>query len=459
MRKISKIIIVITLLFSVVSCSNWIDTDINVDPNSPADVPLSYILPSIQANVGYNLGGNDVVRTTNNWMQYMDGIARQSHAEATYIYSGADCNNLWNTAYATILSDSKILIDKATEQNAYHFKGVGQVLTALTLGYLTDLWGDIPYSDALNPEVLMPKFDSQQDIYKAMNTLLDSAIANLSNTNNKIALKGDMMYANNAANWIKAAYSLKARYALQLSAVNGAAAYTAALANLDKAFTSNAQNFGFKFGVNDSEKSPLRQFMDQRGDMAMSSTFINFLKTNTDPRLSFYAAATAGGEYFGSVPGSQAEPSAVSAPGAYVAASDAKVYFMTYAELKFIEAEAKFNTGDKAGALAAFQAGVAESVNNVTGSANQAWLDANINNVTEATLTLEMIITQKYVANFGQLQPFSDYRRTGFPTILVAVTGASSTTPPTRYPYSQEEVTYNDNTPAATMFDKVWWDK
>lgn len=457
MRKIRNIILALTLLFSVVSCSNWIDTDLNVDPNSPSEVPLNYILPSIQANIGYTLGGNDVVRTTNMWMQYLDGIARQSHAEAVYTYSSADCNNLWNATYATILSDSKMLYDEAAKQNAYHFKGVSLVLTALTLGQTTDLWGDIPYSEALNPEVLMPKFDTQQSIYATMNTLLDSAIANLTNPNNKIALKGDMMYGNNASKWVKAAYSLKARYALQLSAVNGAAAYTAAIANLDKAFAGNADNLGFKFGVNDSEKSPLRQFMDQRGDVAMASTFVNMLKADNDPRLSFYAALDGAGGYTGSVPGSQADPSTVSAPGAFVAASDATVYFMTYTELKFIEAEAKFAT-DKAGSLAAFKAAVAASVLQVTGSANTAWLDANVNNITEATLTLETILTHKYRALFGQLQPFSDYRRTGFPT-LPAVAGASSTTPPTRYPYSEEEKTYNDNTPNATLFDKVWWDK
>ena len=84
------------------SCNKWIDTDINIDPDAPADVPMNLMLPAIQQSLGYNMAGNDIVRTTNMWMQQYDGTARQSLAQAQYQYLPADINNAWNSFYTEI---------------------------------------------------------------------------------------------------------------------------------------------------------------------------------------------------------------------------------------------------------------------------------------------------------------------------------------------------------------------
>jgi len=459
MKKINKFLLIVAITIGFASCSNWIDTDLNVDPDAPSKVPLKFMLPTIQANMAYELGGNDLVRTTHIWMQFFDGIARQSFNEGGYTYKGADCNNLWNSIYATILADAKLLAEEAEAQGSPHFKGVAQILTAVTLAHTTDLWGDIPYSEALDPENRTPKLDAQQSIYVSIQTLLDDAIVNLSKTDNAIALSGDMMFGGNTARWIKAANALKARYTLQLSEVNGNAAATQALTYLAAALADNSDNFKFNFGNNPSEYNPIKQFMDQRsGDIAMSSTFIDRLNATSDPRRSFYATAV-GGAYIGSEPGSQSDPAAVSAPGTFIASGNSPVYFMTFAEQKFIEAEANFRLGNLTPALDAYKAAVAASVLLVTGNANTAWLDANINNETTATLTLEKIMVQKATALYGQLQPYNDFRRTGFPSDLKKPINAPNNIPPVRYPYPEEEKTYNPNIPDADLTDNLWWDK
>jgi hypothetical protein len=448
-----QFIVVLSLGLIATSCDSWIDHDINVDPDAPSNVPLNLLLPAIQQSMGYNLVGNNSVRTNNIWMQQFDGTDRQSATEARYQLTPADVNNLWGSVYAEMLVNAAIMIKKAQTEGSEspNYEGVAQVLTATTLGISTDLWGDIPYSEALKGDenILSPVYDSQESIYNTIFDLLDEAVVNLNNTNNAFAISGDVCYSGSTAKWIKAANSIKARHLLQLSIKNGSAAYTAALAAVAGGFASNADDFKVPFDSDDD--NPIFQFMEQRTDIRMGSTLVDMLKDADDPRLPYYAAQDGNGEYTGSIPGSA--NALASYPGPYIASDDSPTYLMTYAELKFIEAECRFMLGQSA--QAAYEAAVAASVLRVTGSANTAWLTANI---IGDPVTLEKIMTQKYINSFGTNQAYADYRRTGLPVLSLHPDAVISQIP-TRFPYAQSELDYNsDNVPAATLTDKLWWD-
>jgi hypothetical protein len=181
------------------------------------------------------------------------------------------------------------------------------------------------------------------------------------------------------------------------------------------------------------------------------------MDATSDPRIPFYYGDDTDGGISGSDPGS--ENDGASLPGSHLAGQTQETYLMTYAELKFIEAEAALQTGDPDRAVAAYIAGVEASVDLVTGGAdNEAWLDANIRSENAGSITLEKIIMQKRHALVGQLQPFSDWRRTGIPSLSLAP-GATLTAIPQRYPYPQDESIYNpDNVPTiADITVKVWW--
>lgn len=445
--------IAVSLVFS--GCESWIDTDMNVNPNKPADVPMKFILPAIQTGMAYDLGGNTAVRTTNIWMQYFDGVERQSYAEAVYTLTPSDVNNLWNSLYAAEMKDAKKLIEKAEAEGGYYFAGVAKILLANSVGVTTDLWGDVPFSNAFMGDagVLEPTFDQQEDIYNYIFTLLDEAIEDLNSTENAVALTNDMIYNGNVAKWLKAAYSLKARYKLNLSKVNGNSAYTDALTLLASGFTGNSDDMQFGFGSTSAEASPIYQFMEQRADIRMASTFVDALASTNDPRLPFFVAATGSGEFIGSDPGSQ--NTQASNPGPFLASLSSPSVFMSYSEVKFMEAECEFKVGSSANALAAYKEAVKANVDKVTGADNTAWLDANINNETTASLTLNKILYQKYLAQYGTVQSFNDWRRTGVPSLNPSI-GATSLELPRRFPYAQEEQTYNNNCP--DDYSRVWWD-
>ena len=462
-KNISKLKIAIVLIFAVflTSCDKWIDTDINISPNSPSDVPMKLLLPSIEANMAFSLEGNDIVRPTNIWLQYYNGWARQSYTQSHYVFVPSDINNLWSTVYSDIIPDIYKIIEKAEEKESPHYAGVAKVCLAFTLGTTTDVWGNIPYTEAIQgDDNLNPHYDSQESIYQVIQTLLSEAITQLSSPKNAIDLEGDLIYGNDRNQWIKAAYALKARYAITLSKVKGNAVYTEALGYLDKAFTDNSDNFAFKF--DETSNSPMYMFMDERGDVNMASTFINMLKDDSDNRIYLYAEDGPNSE--GAEPGTD-DNDGISAPGPYAAAKDASSYFMTYAEQKFIEAEALLATNHPGEAYQAYLDGaVASNVlvlgdkYGVTEDDVKGWGWYSNISVGADNLTLELIIKQKYIAGYNTLQPYVDYRRTGYPELQPAQ--GATTAIPRRFPYPQSELTYNSNTEGPVQLsDKVWWDK
>ncbi len=204
--------------------------------------------------------------------------------------------------------------------------------------------------------------------------------------------------------------------------------------------------------------NPLNQFMVERGDIRMCETFLNELNATSDPRISPYFADDADGGISGSPPAGEIE--AASPPGAYLASQTTPIVLMSYAELKFIEAEAALST-DAARAATAYQEGVTASLAQIAPGVDATdWLAANIDNESAGTITLEKIIMQKRIALVGQIQPFSDWRRTGIPAMSLA-TGATKTEIPKRFPYAQGEIIYNaDNVPAVgSIIVPVWWDQ
>jgi hypothetical protein len=241
---------------------------------------------------------------------------------------------------------------------------------------------------------------------------------------------------------------------LQLSAVKGNSAYTDALAAVANGFSSIADDMMVPW--EEANHNPIFQFMEQRGDVRMGATLVDLMKSLEDPRLSFYVAKDGNGEYTGSVIGSQNENA--SKPGPYIAGATVSSMIMSYAELKFIEAEANFKLSKSTEAADALKKGVGASILRVTGSAmTDDWYNAKI---ASQTLSLELIMTQKYIATFGTCQAYADYRRVGLPAMAVPP-GAVLSSMPTRYPYAQDEISYNGaNVPnVISINDKLWWDK
>ena len=458
-------------LFSITSC-DWADPDLyNVDPDNPTDAPMEIMLAPAQVQIAYSLGG-DYGRILSVIMQQNAGLSRQHAGYDQYNITEVDFNNAWRfNMYAGSMFGFKTIIDKANDPDALspHFRGVGKVMMAFCLGLLTDLHGDIPYSDAFKgADQRQPAYDTQQDVYNTIDNLLAEAITDLSAAESVFSPSGasDMFFVHpqypeedytteeRLAFWTKLANSLKARYKLHLSQVSGGSSYSEVLSILDAgAMTDNVDNAEVPFGSG-IEANPWFQFLDQReGDLGFSTTLFDMLEGSGDPRLSAYIALNGNDEYAPSPPGKSANVASPSEPGSYLGAEAAPVSFMTYMEVKFIEAEAAFKTNDLPRAAAAYNEGVKASCAKV--GVFDSTFQANYASASEATITMEDIMQQKYIALYGSPEVYNDWRRTGLPA-LTPVEGKQF---PNRMPYPQSERLFNGtNMPVLTNADKVWWD-
>jgi len=472
MKNIRFKFIGVLLLVALVlgSCKKWIDTGINANPDAPKDVPMSSLIPAIEANMAYTLiGSNDYSRVTSEWMQYYQGVARQSQGESNYIWHDGDVDNVWNTAYSGIMENLLIVKSKATAAKDKMNLGITDVLLAESLGFVSDIWGDVPYSQAFQGMALLnTPFDKQQDLYPKILALLDTAIANFSSTP-LVYETGDLIYPNKdgdptvqGAAWLKAAYGMKARYTLHLCKTDPTA-WASALALINAgALASNDDDMQFAFGTGVGQQNPLFQFMDQRGDIAMHKTFIDMLNQRFDPRRAPYATMTADTitPWVGADWGSTGE--GASLPGTGVASPSAPVFFLTYAECLFIKAECEYKANPADPQVKA------DLVNGVTASLNKwnvfsaPYIAAYSAVVDTMSVSLyKEIMTQKYIALYNQAETFNDWRRTNNLIGLVAnpTTPAVQNVIPRRFPYSLGEKSYNTFTPAnVTLWDRVWWD-
>jgi hypothetical protein len=456
-------ILSVTMLFS--SCSSWIDSSMNTDPNNPKDVSMALLVAPIEANLAYVVGG-DLTRTTNGWMQQLAGLSSQSADNDVYNISEADVNNAWSyNLYNPGMYNTKVLMAKAVTQTSPHYGGIAKILMAYHLGVTTDLWGDIPYSDAFNAVngQTKSKYDTQQAIYTTIFTLLNGAITDLSAAKSTFEPGAeDLIYGGDLTKWTKTAHALMARYKLHLIK-QGIYTYQNVLDELANAYTGNADDLKLVFGSAYSNSNPMFQFADQRDYVGANTTMMDLLKATNDPRLGVYFLGTDTSTvtgivklaYFSSAAGeSNGDASRV---GANYASAASPVYLMSYAEVKFIEAEARLST-DAILAATAYNDGLKASLDR-EGVYDATWYNAN--KLTAGTITLEKIINQKYLSGFLQIETFNDWRRTGFPKLTLA-TGAFTTEIPRRLPYPSDERLYNgvnEPSPLPAITSRVWWDK
>lgn len=461
------------------SCEKWIDADMNISPNSPADVPMSLLLPSAEAGIAYSAGG-ELSRYSSMWMQQISGITAHAQGYERYILLESDMDNLWKWyTYAGQLMDLKRIIDKSAEEGkeSPHFSAVAKILTAYKLGVSTDVWNDIPYEDAFQGETtgqLTAAYHTQEKVYEIMNTMITEAITELDASESIYSPSSeDFLYGGDLDMWKKAAYALRARFAIHLSERNGASAYSAALAAVGNAFASNADDMEFQFGLAAPENAPLYQYEDQREGYigGLGAKMIELLKNggDVDPRLPVYAKPLSDDDgpildindelqYIGHPAG--APLNLASMVGDYFSKKDAIVTLMSYVELKFIEAEANFQLGNAGPAATAYNDAVKASLAKY-GVSNVAWEAANAAE-TAGTISIDKIMTAKYIATFLQGETYTDWRRYDNIVGLSIAAQANESVIPRRFPYPTNERIYNSENFTSyvdvTILDRVWWD-
>ncbi len=437
----------LSILF--IGCDSFLDD--NIDPNKSVleDLKPSDMLPT------------SIYYTSQAHYNVSFSVCQYSQQLASYFTPGPDTqeeiqiSGAWGLIYSGALSDIKALSILAERDKSAHYQGIAMILRATNLALATDQWGDVPASAATLGEAdFNPSFDAQEDVYTLVNTLLDDAIELLSGPDNSGLTIGedDIIYGGNIDRWIKAAYSLKARYSLHLTEINQTQAVAGALANLANAFEGNQDDFQLVYndrnfnpwnaGVvlpnNTGNRSVL--LSDQLVSL-MNGTSFPFAAITVDPRLALISTINGTTElvYTGAVNGTGGRDVAGASATADLGASDfyssqtAPLIMVSYSEQKFIEAEALFlqnggtatSVGSTVGAYNAYIDGIRANMDKigVPAADRDAYLaDASVA-VGPDNLMLAHIMREKTIATFLSPESFVDLRRYDFdPNVFIGLT-------------------------------------
>ena len=493
MNKAYKKIITLTSLVATmwlgVGCEQTLD--VNIDPNKTVTNPPNLILTSVQAQLGFSMGA-DLNRYTALFVQHIAAQnGRQTEAWDTYVLQPTEVNGVWRTnVYAGFLADTEEIIKKGASIHPAYL-GISKTLKAFGFSLMTDLFGDIPFTEALKgTENAQPKPDKSQDIYPALLVLLDEAIADLRKTSPLVApTTDDYIYGGNAQRWIRFANTLKLRLYLHMANVSGfnaSAVQTFITSTPPTDFmTANADDFQMRFDLVAQRQNPIHQFIVARtDDICTSSTTVNLMNGKADPRrplfftpapfspanlttpptgITGYAGlrnGTGGGgvnntlsrlhTYIrGAVTSTTIPGGPTLAVGGLSYAGNAALNMFTFAEYNFIRAEMALRYGTAGNPEDFYRAGIQSSMSDIGVPVTNAtaYLATSAGTLGTGTAALQKLIEEKYIANFlVSVEPWNDWRRTGFPLlqpIPATANPGNNGRFPRALPYPQQETDAN----------------
>jgi len=477
MQKIIKytLLSAIVATLSLQGCKDSYFDKLSDNPNQVATPSLNALLATSTYKAGFN--NYSVASIILPYVQYTANPAANGAGDT---YQAIDFSATWDLLYYA-MADANEMKKLAVTQNSSEYKGVADVLIAYNLIMVNDLWGDAPFSEAFNINNLVPKYDKQQDVYTSTLALVDEAITELSKTNSaiKLAAASDLIYGTTAsterANWLKMAYALKARL---LNKVSKSSTYnpSAVLDAVSKSFASNdddarMQTFRERspwatVALNNEQQSLGGWLSEQLIDALNGTTYVVF-----DPRLPKITDLTVDGKYIGTINGAGNR-----APGAntrkdenYISRNSpwsgntSPIFIVTYAELKFIEAEAAFNT-DRPRSYAAYLAAIRANMDKfqVSTTDKEAYMAQPTVAVGAAALTKDLIFKEKYIATYLNPEAWNDARRFDYKyKDFTMPVNAALPTFIRRLDYPQGERSKNSaNVPVdVPRTTRLWWDQ
>ncbi|HUS87393.1 MAG TPA: SusD/RagB family nutrient-binding outer membrane lipoprotein [Bacteroidales bacterium] len=395
--KLKSILLAVLLILGIGSCTKNFE-EMNKNPNSPDDVPAM--------NIFTNATRDAVARQGGGWIQHTYlGCWSQQWTKVQYIdedkYMPRDMSGDYDGPYQNELKNLKIVIDKTTEDGEDRLLAAALTLRAWIFMHVTDMFGDIPYSEALQgfsaDGTLKPVYDRQEDIYMALLASLEEANQLLAGTTLNFG-SGDLIFGGDPVKWRKLANSLKLRYLNRcagtpwsftydmvgaqsdVTTTAGAAAYSGADAAIAAILASPAQ-YPVMTSNDDNAmlvypglpyRNPIYNTLLPRTDQAISQTMVNWLLDRNDPRIHKYAQPRPDSLakdkviYNGWQNGRDKlsaffpEISLLGTPVAYDEV--APLYVMTYDEVQLNIAEYYLRAANDAAAKTAYETGVKASL-------------------------------------------------------------------------------------------------
>ncbi|MGJ8683348.1 MAG: SusD/RagB family nutrient-binding outer membrane lipoprotein [Nonlabens sp.] len=464
------------------SCTNDFE-EINTNSNAPVTVQPSLLLRQVIYNYGEEMSYEGFVAggLLGQHMTALDFNLFDRHALKSPQLGG----DPWPIFYRN-LRDNELIINQSRSSEAFKvYEGPALIFKAYMTAALTDIYGDVPYSEAFRglDGIVQPKYDLQEDIYLQEGGILDNldqGIAAIQSYTGSIALEGDVLYDGNLDAWVRFANSLKIKALVRISDKENVNTRLQALFDDGNYITDNTQNAVFNFS--DSEPNNFRMARLRAGDFnnfVMSETMEEVLENLNDARVDVLFRARGnngnGDDYEGLLNGIDASSTSVSLADYSLAGTifrentgmlDAN--YMTAWETNFLLAEAAEKGLITAPAQTLYETGVTQAHAYWNTALPLDYLTTTAAYSANGNDPIEQIITQKWIASvINGYEGWIEYRRTGFPALKNISASLNNDLIPVRMPYPAEEAALNAdnyNTAASATNGNdinvpVWWDE
>lgn len=510
---IRKIILFAALVFSLGSCTKDFKT-INIDPNNSTKVPLNYLLTQTQLYIGGSAGDPGYATWRANLMYSLPVVQMFSsigtyYGGDKYIYEADLSEAYFVTQYPESIKGLVDLINQAKVDPAnINLLSIARIEKALQMSMITDLYGDVPYSEAglgFLTTNFSPKYDAQKDIYADLLKELSEAGTALSSS---AATPGsaDLVYGGDVTKWKHFANSLMLRLAMRMQKVDPTSAQTWAKTALDGGVMgSNAETFAIKYAndggtatINSNSYNMGPAVAPTRNEVALGSmnwskTLIDLMKSRNDPRIPTISILPSGDATVASQKGlpngldvakltaltGETNIANYSRPNPILYSAVDPYILLPYAEVEFLKAEAierGWYTGTAATAYAAGQAAavtqliVDKGAPDLSGSV-AAYQAANTYPATNSADRIAQIENEMFILCASTLNGFegwANWRRTGLPALTPTNYPGNATngTIMRRLIYPVSEQGQNANYAAAVAAQgpdlfttRMWWDK
>ena len=486
MKKYLKYASILYVLLFIVSCSeNYLD--VNEDTNNPTIEVLDpdLILPVAQYYSADILGSARNTNTLGNLLMYnwsqADGYSWYSD-EFLYNVTTSFYSSIWNDTYLNALKSYRVLQDYDSAEYA-NYKAIGTIMESYHFQILVDIYGDIPYSEAVqrgnNPT---PSYDDAAAVYADLIVQLNAAMATINDASADAVIPSadDIMFNGDMDMWLKFANTIKLRILVRQSSVGTLNSNFADLASVGFITTDVLAQPGY--AIAEDKQNP---FWDSYGQDSAGNIINNnnatcatpfaldFLDSNNDPRIDFiYELPDTG--HLGVPQGildydvpvvDQFDAEFVSniGPGLLKSGTQDAMIFAA-SDSYFLQAEAILNGYMSGDAQTAYESGISASFDYLGATGAEDYYNQALPNVgwNASSDKMEAIITQKWVALNGldAIQSWFDYSRTGYPSDLPISLLASSSDRPVRLFYPASEITANSaNVPTqpSAFNDKIFW--
>lgn len=479
-----KIIILLIGAVAIYSCSNDLE-NLNENIKDPASVPGESLFTGAQKNLVDQISEINVnLNNTQLWSQFLQEATYTDESNYDQVTRTIPQSH-WDVMYRDVLKnlDEASKVIEATTYTTDELNAlkpnkllINEILTIYAYSNLVETFGDVPYTEALDIDNLLPKYDDGLTIYKDLISRLTVAINGLDDSKGSYDT-ADRLYEGNVTQWKKFASSLKLRMGNMLSDIEpGLAQSTITEALASGVISSPDDNATYSYLTADPNTNPVYAslILSGRLDYVAGKTVIDIMKDLDDPRISMYFTKI-DGDYLGGVIGQESTYANFSHHAPQFENASLPGVLFTYTEVEFILAEAaarKFTVPGSAkehyvnGVTSSilYWGGTADDASDYLAQPEVAYTSA----IAASSAPMpwkEVIGTQKWLSMFNRgMEAWTSIRLLDFPVMAEPVDAVSGY--PNRYTYPIVEQTLNgasynaasDAIGGDTAENQLFWD-